>query len=163
VHGDVARLCGKSEMIAGRRQRVDWWLPAVGIVLTVVAPASSLVNVYLGIRGLFVAVRLGGPFVPYMTAVVILAAVATALSFATGASLWMRRLPGFRLARTFTSVYVATLGAGVLVSAATGSIPQQLDCTISLSFAQELAREAMVGATLYFYLWRSKCVPADST
>ena len=139
-------------MIEGRHQRGGGWLPAVSILLTVAIPASSLVNVYLGIRGLTAAVHVGGPLVAYMAIVVVLSAGAAAFSIAAGASLWLRRLFAIRLAKRFTLVYVLTLGAGVFLSSLTSSIPAELDNILAIALGQELARETMVTATVYLYI-----------
>jgi len=139
-------------MIEGRRQSGGGWLLAVSIFLTVAIPAGSLVNVFLGVRGLTAAVHVGGPLVAYMAVVVVLSAGAAAFSIAAGASLWLRRLFAVRLAKRFTFVYVLTLGAGVFLSSLTASIPEDVGNILVLALGQELAREAMVTATVYLYI-----------
>ncbi len=139
-------------MTEGRRQSGGGWLLAVSILLTVAIPASSLFNVFLGVRGLTAAVHVGGPLVAYMAIVVVLSAGAAAFSIAAGASLWLRRLFAVRLATRFTFVYVLTLGAGVFLSSLTTSIPKELGNILALTLGQELAREAMVTVTIHLYI-----------
>jgi len=78
-----------------------------------------------------------------MAIVVVLSAGAAAFSITVGVSLWLRRLCAVWLAKRFTSVYVFTLAAGMLIS-------------MFLAFAQELVRETMVNATVSLHLWRFK-------